>query len=131
MCKVKGCDGDIIEVDELFAPVIAELNRKGYKTQYCCSGHYTGDYPNSYINFEEGIKLSSLPEGYRYDQEIYPDVDWKRWDMQNYVTIRNVFDKSKDKDNGVVGLSLDIFNSAVRVLEWAKGLVEFVESRDA
>lgn len=126
MCKIKGCDGDVVEVDELFAPVIAELNRKGYRTKFCCSGHYTEDYPNTYINFEEGIKLPSLPEGYKYDKEIYPDVNWEKWKMEKYVTIRNVFDKGKS----VVELSLDIFNSAVSVLEWAEGLEEFVESRD-
>jgi len=35
-CKkiVKG-----IELDELIIPIISILNKKGYKTKYCCSGH--------------------------------------------------------------------------------------------
>jgi len=33
-------EAPIFEVDELIAPIISLLNKKGYKTQYCCSGHY-------------------------------------------------------------------------------------------
>lgn len=28
-----------IEIDEVIAPLIRELNIKGYKTKFCCSGH--------------------------------------------------------------------------------------------
>lgn len=120
ICKVKNCHGDIVEIDELFTPVIAELNRKGYKTRYCCSGHYAESSPDSYIYFEDGIQLPSLPEGYRYDQDIYPEVDWDKWNMSERKTIRRLF----DKDNGIGGLSKDIFNNAVSVLKWAEGLPE-------
>jgi len=124
MCKVKECYGDVVEVDELFAPVIAELNRKGYKTKYCCSGHYTDFQPaDSYIYFEDNILLPSFPKGYKYDQDIYLDVDWDKWNMSGRKTIRNVF----DKDKSVGDLSKDIFNSAICLLEWAEGLEEFVE----
>jgi len=121
-CKVKGCYGDVVEIDELFVPVIIELNKKGYRTQYCCSSHYTEIHPDSYINFEDNIELPSLPQGYMYDKDLYPDVDWDKWDMNNRVTIRIEFDKNK----GLNELSKDIFNNTVRVLEWAEGL----EDRD-
>ena len=93
-CKVKGCFGEVVEIDELFVPVIAELNRKGYRTKFCCSGHYhtyKNDYINSYISFENNVALPILPEGYKYDQDVYPDVDWKRWDMTKKCTIRRLF----------------------------------------
>lgn len=28
-----------VEIDEVIAPIIRELNLKGYKTAFCCSGH--------------------------------------------------------------------------------------------
>lgn len=39
---------DYFEVDELIAPVISILNKKGYYTSFCCSGH-------PYITESEGI----------------------------------------------------------------------------
>lgn len=30
---------DFFECDELIAPIISILNKKGFKTQFCCSGH--------------------------------------------------------------------------------------------
>lgn len=120
MCKVKDCYGDVVEIDELFVPVIAELNRKGYKTQYCCSAHYDskGSDASSYIYFEDDIVLPSLPEGYMYDQDLYPWVDWEENGRDKRTTIRINFDKSK----GLNELSKDILNNAIRVLEWAEGL---------
>ena len=37
--NIDGLLDHFIEVDEVIAPVICELNRKGYKTRACCSGH--------------------------------------------------------------------------------------------
>lgn len=118
MCKVKECFGNAVEIDELFIPVIAELNKKGYTTRYCCSGHI-GEIPNSYIYFEDDIKLPSLPEGYLYDQDMYPHVDWNKWEIKN--TIRRDFDSKKD----ISELSKDIFMNALSVLEWAEELEEY------
>lgn len=115
ICKVKTCQGELVEIDELFISVIAELNKKGYKTKFCCSGHIC-DYPNSYIYFEDDIVLPSLPEGYMYDEVMYPHVDWSKWKIIR--TIRKEFDKSKSLNE----LSKDIYQNALVVLEWAEGL---------
>ena len=61
-------------VDDLIALPIHMLNRKGYTTEGCCSGHLffgTDIYEKpkdlmSYINFEEGISLPSLPPGFAW-----------------------------------------------------------------
>ena len=73
-----------VEIDELIAPTIQVLNRKGYITTGCCSGHSLKDTitaitsysPNNsemgykvihdriydtHIAFKEGISLPSLP----------------------------------------------------------------------
>ena len=115
MCKIKECYGDVVEIDELFVPVIAELNRKGYRTRYCCSGHYTKDSIITYIMFEDFIEFLYLPEGYNYDVS---------WTMRNGNTdIEKYIDKNKSFNE----LSKDIFNNAVSVLEWAEGLKELNE----
>lgn len=71
-----------VEIDELIAPAIQILNRKGYKTTHCCSGHPLKNWlwsegeakyresqnlPSSYISFEEGITLPVLPPGFFID----------------------------------------------------------------
>lgn len=124
MCKVKNCFGNVVEIDELFIPVIIELNKKGYKTKYCCSGHYTKNSPDSYISFEDYVVLPSLPKGYGYDQDIYPHVDWDKWGISKRTTIRRLFRIVIDKNKGFNELSKDIFNNAITVLKWAEGLPE-------
>jgi hypothetical protein len=119
-CKTKSCQGNVVEVDELFIPVIAELNRKGYITKYCCSGHasQTSNDSNSYIYFEDNFKLPNLPEGYMYDKDIYPDVDWDKWTVHN--TIRKIFNYTTTLNK----LSKDIFTNAIAVLKWAEQLLD-------
>jgi len=85
----------------LFIPVIIELNKKGYKTTYSCSGHVYDSYINSYIGFDEEIKLESLPEGYTYDKV-------------GITCIRKVFNKEED----MIKLSIDIYQNAINVLDW-------------
>ena len=31
--------GPVVEIDEMIAPAISELNKKGFTTHSCCSGH--------------------------------------------------------------------------------------------
>lgn len=121
ICKQKDCHGDIVEIDELFVPIVVELNKKGYITKYCCGGHYTAKYPNSYIYFEDNVKLPNLPEGYKYDEDLYPNVDWDKINITQRTTIRILF--NKDKEFGE--LSRDIFNNAIQVLGWVEDLDEF------
>lgn len=60
--------------------------------------------------------MPSLPEGYMYDEDMYPHVDWSKWKITR--TIRKEFDKSKSLNE----LSKDIYQNALVVLEWAEGL---------
>lgn len=115
ICKIKTCQGEVVEIDELFIPSIIELNKKGYITKFCCSGHIS-NHPNSYIYFVDKTILPNLPEGYKYDHEIYPQVDWNKWEITK--TIRKEFDIKK----GLNELSKDICKNALNVLEWAEGL---------
>ena len=39
VCEHCGEISHVIEIDELILPTISELNKKGYYTEFCCSGH--------------------------------------------------------------------------------------------
>ena len=68
---------DCFDVDDTIAPVIRELNLKGYTTNYCCSGHPCGvrmemileDCEDDPTNFIVGIisadKLPDTENSYR------------------------------------------------------------------
>ena len=50
-CPKTGCHGATVEIDELIMPAILEFNRKGYITEYCCSGHPYDENPSPYVSF--------------------------------------------------------------------------------
>lgn len=64
LCNSKKCRGSVCEVDDLILPAISMLNKKGYHTNYCCSGHLYGDqgYIRFYVYFKEGCMPDNLPE---------------------------------------------------------------------
>ena len=69
-------ESSVFEVDDFIAPIISRLNKKGYKTLYCCSGHYrniqfseegSSFLTNScYIMFSEDCCITTLhlPNGF-------------------------------------------------------------------
>lgn len=71
VCPISNCPGSIIEVDELMLPTIIELNRKGYYTKFCCSGHYYDNCPNLYICFDDSydFKNTKLPPGFKCKED--------------------------------------------------------------
>lgn len=71
------CGGNVCEVDELILPTIIELNRKGWTTKFCCSGHMNEGHICTYIYFEE--LPPNLPTGFEVrshsDTAIYYKMD--------------------------------------------------------
>ena len=73
-CPNKYCDSDrmLVELDEQMIPIIKMLNKKGYETQYCCSGHEWHDF-GAYISFETGFDYKGCfkynPESLEYHKE--------------------------------------------------------------
>jgi hypothetical protein len=116
-CPKHSCIGEVVEIDELMLPVIIELNKKNYYTKYCCAGHYYDRSPNSYIFFEDCVKLPSLPEGYEYDKD-------------NSNTIRNYFSQYINNDQEIYNEDnyFEIINeNANTLLRWAKSLPNAIE----
>ena len=80
-CKADNC----FEVDDAIVKAIAVLNRKGYRTAFCCSGHPdTGHDPEiAYIQFGFGeITPETLPDGWYWESDgqmeyVYDTADPK------------------------------------------------------
>jgi len=60
------CEGSVVDMDELILPTILELNKKGWNTSFCCSGHLEEDYVSAYIMFTSD-KPPKAPKGFHYD----------------------------------------------------------------
>lgn len=82
------CGKPVTEIDELITPTIIELNRKGYKTLYCCSGHLSSF--NSFYIYFDGKMPEQIPPYLKKDKnaniirgKIEKDKDWKG--IQNII----------------------------------------------
>lgn len=67
-CPKTDCGGELIEIDELLIPAVWMLNQKGYMTESCCSGHYASNSCRTYIKFEVGIDVPSVPDGFKKER---------------------------------------------------------------
>nr|WP_237076232.1 MULTISPECIES: hypothetical protein [unclassified Neglectibacter] len=54
--NIAGFHDEHIEIDEVIAPLIRELNIKGYKTKFCCSGHPFYSLCEAMVDSEETAK---------------------------------------------------------------------------
>ncbi|MCL2518068.1 MAG: hypothetical protein FWF15_05840 [Oscillospiraceae bacterium] len=89
------------EVDELIARPIQILNRKGYFTTQCCSGHpfmipmkkvHEAINNESYIAFQEGIALPSVPRGFKKVHNGYRVLIFRLYlDKKDYECLREIF----------------------------------------
>ena len=127
-CHIISCSGQVVEIDELFVPVITKLNKKGYKTKYCCSGHLHEELVNSYIMFDERNSylyqdhFNSLPNGFTL--EVNTKTSRKN-EMVKTLVIRKYFDKKKSYKE----LLKDITDGAISLLEWAEGLPSLKQTK--
>lgn len=79
-----------IEIDSKLAFQISILNKKGYTTKFCCSGHALDEWVSSYIYFED--KIDSCPEDWYIDNDGYiirgnRNRDWIELD---FITRENI-----------------------------------------
>ena len=126
MCPKNSCTGEIIEVDELMLPIIIELNKKGYTTLNCCSGHYYEEIPHCYIMFKKTIIFDSLPKEFTY-QKNEP-----RTTIENCFGVLNsdstyIIDKYKNKEDKLYKL---ILLANIELLKWVKKLPKYINEGD-
>ncbi len=91
----------MFEVDELIAPVIARLNKRGYQTKYSCSGHHYSDKVlingiegyqfygymenmEAYILFEKVYDFPPLPSGWENEIFMTNDED-EEYDVEPHI----------------------------------------------
>ena len=125
--------GPCFECDELLAPTISLLNQLGFKTAYCCSGHYfdvflddpdpNAIYPvwqddNCYICFQRSFEDMAkdgftVPDGYdcTYADAYFESSEYRTWEF----LIRKEFNDIEDK-------FLQIIDNAKALYTWAKSL---------
>lgn len=74
MNTLDGCDCELyppyylIHIDKNIQEHIRILNKKGYRTVYCCEGHSRGS--NTYITFfNDYFEYIDTPVGFKYDRK--------------------------------------------------------------
>jgi len=69
--KCPSCRDDMVILDSDITESVINLNKKGYKTEYCCSGHDDRNTNSAYISFNESqhYKFNNIlpPEEWCYD----------------------------------------------------------------
>lgn len=101
------------EIDPNITPTIALLNKKGYKTKFCCEGHYTEEGPSSaYIYFDESIKPNVLTK-YPLPYPWYRDMQIQKYldESKKFVIRCNLFYKTDKRMNAIY--------------KWAKSLPDY------
>jgi len=125
---------DYIDVDEWIAPTIQVLNKKGYTTRFCCSGHPLQDWLwrdaeakegyvkagsplQCYIMFEAGITLPSLPAGFTSKMNTYAP--------QPCLVIEKDHPVTSAAENQFFAKAQRILETMKELYEWALELPEF------
>lgn len=96
-CPKADCRGRMFQVDELILPVIIELNKKGYITSYCCSGHVYEECPSGYISFDDSeCAFTDLAfENIGNILKTYKNPSW-HLDVYGFVLRSESWDKDKE-----------------------------------
>lgn len=72
------CGQSKIEIDYYIYPAIYELNRKGYETDSCCSGHPLDLQRPAYISFCEEIGVDLDLEYFQFESYSYRGIHIRR-----------------------------------------------------
>lgn len=96
-----------IEIDYLIYPSIRELNRKGYKTSVCCSGH-EGKMYSFYVGVENMQTIEIVDKPFTFEVKRYRGRETVN---KNFIRCEKEYEKSYKKN-------------AKTELEKKKGLVE-------
>lgn len=62
--------GHFEAIDSNITYAIRNLNKKGYKTKFCCGGHSHKELIYIYIYFDNKYCFDTLPEDYKYNNKI-------------------------------------------------------------
>lgn len=114
-CPKNSCQAlyDLAEIDEMMLPVIEILNQKGYRTGYCCSGHYKDFVVQQYILFESFVNLEDFVNK--------PDMFYMYTEKDFGRVILELKQEYIDGINKVQQI-VNIHKSIIQLIEWADSL---------
>lgn len=114
--KLCRCGKVKVEIDYYIYPAIYELNRKGYRTTSCCSGHEDTEHLSTYISFTEELSEEINSELFQFDAYNYRGFHERRDSVRIKPEIAKKF---KKKRTNKLALIQEI-NKAL--YEWAQRL---------
>ena len=114
LLRLNDCEGEV-EIDDAIAPSIIELNRKGFVTLACCSGHDRPDSYSGYVLFGvRFLRKYGEPFGWGRDVDVYEDCDQEKNWRQSKRIIRFLLPDDNKQER------IDFMMETLRV--WAAGL---------
>lgn len=66
-CSQCGESVQAVALDPPVADCISRLNKLGYKTEMCCSGHADDKINNAFIKFDRAYPFESIPDNWKSD----------------------------------------------------------------
>lgn len=105
-----------IEIDYYMYPTIYELNRKGYRTTSCCSGHVDTSCSATGISFQNDLEVDIDSEYFEYSTYSYRGIHERR---NNICLKPEILKKLNKKRTNKLKLIQDINRDFYR---WAKSL---------
>ena len=105
-CPKVGCKGVLMEVDEMLAPAVILLYKKGYRYIVdCCSGHAHRSDSILYISFNDNALIDDCPK------------EWEIVNSGEQITICKHIETTE-----LFKKQLEIFKALVSLYNWAKNL---------
>lgn len=146
ICPNMSCGHEIYKIDENMIPVIIELNKKGYKTTDCCSGHNWEDVDglqlSIYIAFAKDVQPKTVPKGFYLetnrvddwlDPKIYgedPPQEMKNKAVHFISCLMKKYHSDFIPENPtLLQIQVAMFNQLNDLLEWALSLPNLVEEK--
>lgn len=109
-CKGCGLEHTYVEIDEMMLPVIQMLNRKGYHTEHCCSGHYVDSDISTYIQFSRDIMtpIDGLPNMFEWEPPRYFGM---------VLRLKECYRNDSEPQR-----SINIHNGIIQLIRWVESL---------
>ena len=122
-CPVRRCHHDVADIDDNIFEAVRLLNRKGYETRFCCSGHSTDTLPRLYINFCGHIYFEDLPDGFQIE---YSESNIENRCGGRVTTISRQYNRNQSNHD----LQREIWLVCDEIIIWVKELPDFEDDFD-
>lgn len=119
----------LVEIDEMIAPTISLLNKKGYPTYASCSGHLSVSYENkdNIFNYTQGTYIAfrcNMLKEFTYFKNISPDFHEAFSIEYEYNSGREVIDYSKKEGSYDYELQEATETSIIRISDKERNLLK-------